>query len=99
MIAIPTAAKPGSNRWLILSGALWAQPNGRPRQNCRGIARGCYQPGEPRLRSTLPRSTLRRSADVPLPLDASVGLSFLDSHMALDIQRRDFLAGVIHYDR
>jgi hypothetical protein len=79
MITIPTAAKPGSNRWLILSGALSAQPNGRPRQNCRGIEHGCYQPGEPRLRSTLPRSALRRSADVPLPLDAPVDLSFLDS--------------------
>ena len=36
---------------------------------------------------------------MPLPLDASVDLSFLDSPTALDVQRRDFLAGAIHYAR
>ena len=36
---------------------------------------------------------------MPLPLDAPVDLSFLDSPTALDVQRRDFLAGAIHHDR
>ena len=36
---------------------------------------------------------------MPLPLDAPVDLSFLDSPTALDVQRRDFLAGAIHYAR
>ena len=36
---------------------------------------------------------------MPLSLDAPVDLSFLDSPTALDVQRRDFLAGAIHHDR
>ena len=36
---------------------------------------------------------------MPLLLDAPVDLSFLDFPTALDVQRRDFLAGAIHYER